>query len=87
MLAPNTLCTAANKAAPWSVVKWGAKMHPGMHFLLKNLQAPQGVAAGVWCGGADLNGLPVRFLVAFWRLSDELPPALGSAMMEYQAVK
>jgi len=44
LLAPKTLCTAANLAAPWSVPKWGAKMHPPMHFLLKNLQAPHGVA-------------------------------------------
>lgn len=47
LLAPNTLCTAANLAAPWSVPKWGAKMQPPMHFLLKNLQAPHGVAGEV----------------------------------------
>lgn len=51
LLAPNTLCTAANRAAPWSVPKWGAKIHPLTHFLLRNLHAPQGAAGAGNCDG------------------------------------
>lgn len=42
LLAPNTLWTAANLAAPWSDPKYGEKMQPAMHFLLRNLHAPHG---------------------------------------------
>ena len=42
LLAPNTLCTAAKWAVPWSESKYGANMQPFTHFLLRNLQAPQG---------------------------------------------
>ena len=70
LLAPNTLCTAANLAAPWSLPKWGAKMHPSMHLLLKNLHAPHGVAGEdstiasscVCAAMARLEAMPLRLL-------------------------
>lgn len=41
LLAPKILWTLANFCGS-SGGKYGAKMHPGMHFLLKNLQAAHG---------------------------------------------
>lgn len=72
LLAPKTLCTAANRAAPWSEAKWGAKMHPLTHFLLKNLHAPHGAAgAGADMGSASGEGAVVaRFPTPLRRGSD-----------------
>ncbi|KAE9619822.1 hypothetical protein Lalb_Chr02g0157341 [Lupinus albus] len=65
LLAPNTLCTAANLAAPWSEPKYGAKMQPAMHFLLRNLQAPHGDTTTVSCPSAAtarLKAAPLRLV-------------------------
>ena len=45
MLAPNILWIAANRAGPWSELKYGAKMQSDAHFRRRNLHAPQGEPA------------------------------------------